>query len=177
TGCGRSPGPGWPMPSTPAEPETATNSGKSWRTPSPDGALEVGPRRPHMNDAEERLMTVFSAALERGQDGERQAYLDQACADDPALRHRVEALLRAHDRAGGFLGRVPDPAETAGAEPSTGTGPTADFAARAVIAGRYKLLERIGEGGMGEVYLAQQTEPIRRLVAGKLGKPGVDSRP
>src|SRR5262249_40038727 len=72
---------------------------KSWRTPSPDGALEVGTRRPLMNDAEERLMTVFLAALERGSAGERQAYLDQACADDPALRHRVEALLRAHDRA------------------------------------------------------------------------------
>ena len=129
-----------------------------------------------MNDAEEHLMTVFSAALERGSAAERQAYLDRACADDPPLRHRVEALLRAHDRAGGFLGRVPDQAETAGAEPSKGTGPTADFAASAVIAGRYKLLERIGEGGMGEVYLAQQTEPIRRLVAVKLVKPGMDSR-
>jgi hypothetical protein len=113
-----------------------------------------------MNDAEEHLMTVFSAALESGSAAERQAYLDRACADDPALRHRVEALLRAHDRAGGFLGRVPDPAETAGAEPSRGTGPAEDSVWGGVIAGRYKLLERIGEGGMGEVYLAQQTEPI-----------------
>src|SRR5262249_57115790 len=109
-------------------------------------------------------------ALARGSTAERQVYLDQACADDPALRHRVEALLRAHDRAGGFLGRVPDPAETAGAEPSKGTGPTADFAASAVIAGRYKLLERIGEGGVGRGHPAQQTEPIRRLVAGEPGQ-------
>jgi tetratricopeptide (TPR) repeat protein len=115
-------------------------------------------------------MTVFSAALERGSAAERQAYLDRACADDPHLRHRVEALLRAHDRAGGFLGRVPDPAETAGAEPSVGTGPAA------VIAGRYKLLERIGEGGMGEVWMAEQTEPVRRKVAIKLIRPGMDSR-
>jgi serine/threonine protein kinase/tetratricopeptide (TPR) repeat protein len=129
-----------------------------------------------MNDAEEHLMSVFSVALERGSAGERQAYLDQACADDPALRARVEALLRAHDRAGGFLGRVPDPAETAATEQSEGTGPTADLAANVVIAGRYRMLERIGEGGMGEVYLAQQTEPIRRLVAVKLVKPGMDSR-
>jgi serine/threonine protein kinase/tetratricopeptide (TPR) repeat protein len=129
-----------------------------------------------MNDAEEHLLTVFSAALECGSAAERQAYLDRACADDPPLRQRVEALLRSHDRAGGFLGRVPGPAETAGDAPSEATGLAAEPAASAVIAGRYKLLERIGEGGMGEVHLAQQTEPIRRLVAVKLIKPGMDSR-
>ena len=128
-----------------------------------------------MNDAEEHLMTVFSAALDRGSADERQAYLDRACAGDPALRQRVEALLRAHDRAGGFLGRS-GPAETAGDAPSEGTGPAADPVAGDVIAGRYKLLEPIGEGGMGEVYLAEQTEPIRRLVALKVVKPGMDSR-
>ena len=129
-----------------------------------------------MNDAEAHLMTVFSAALERGSAAEQNAYLDRACADDPALRQRVEALLRAHDRAGGFLGRVPDPAETAGSEPSGGPGPAADLAAGVVIAGRYKLLERIGEGGMGEVWMVEQTEPVRRKVAIKLIRPGMDSR-
>ena len=68
-----------------------------------------------MNDDQEHLMTVFSAALARGSTAERQAYLDQACADDPHLRQRVEALLRAHDRAGAFLGRVPGAAETTAA--------------------------------------------------------------
>jgi hypothetical protein len=129
-----------------------------------------------MNDAEEHLMTVFSAALELGSAAERQAYLDRACAGDPALRQRVEALLRALDRAGGFLGRVPGPAETAGAEPLEGTGPADVPQAGAVIVGRYKLLERIGEGGMGDVWMAEQTRPVRRKVALKLIKAGMDSR-
>ena len=62
-----------------------------------------------MNDAEEHLMTVFSAALDCGSADERQAYLDRACAGDPALRERVEALLRAHGRGGDFLGRAAGP--------------------------------------------------------------------
>ncbi len=128
-----------------------------------------------MNDAEEHLMTVFSAALDCGSADERQAYLDRACAGDPALRQRVEALLRAHERAGGFLG-PPGPEETAAREPSAESSPAAAPEAGTIVAGRYKLLERIGEGGMGEVWMAEQAQPVRRKVALKLIRPGMDSR-
>ena len=128
-----------------------------------------------MNDAEEHLMTVFSAALDCGSADERQAYLDRACAGDPALRHRVEALLRAHERAGGFLG-APGPESTVGREPSAESSPAAAPEAGTIVAGRYKLRERIGEGGMGEVWMAEQAQPVRRTVALKLIRPGMDSR-
>jgi serine/threonine protein kinase/tetratricopeptide (TPR) repeat protein len=130
-----------------------------------------------MNDAEAHLMTVFSTALDCGSAEERAAYLDRACAGDPALRERVEALLRAHGRGGDFLGRAAGPAKTTGFEPGAGeASPDTAPDSGAVIAGRYKLLERIGEGGMGEVWMAEQTEPVRRKVALKLVKPGMDSR-
>src|SRR5262245_46023736 len=129
-----------------------------------------------MSDPEDHLMTVFTAALDCGSAAERDAYLDRACAGDPGLRGRVEALLRAHARAGGFLGRA-DPEGAGGPEPVAGRGtPAAGLAPGAVVAGRYKLLERVGEGGMGEVWMAEQTEPVRRKVALKLIKPGMDSR-
>jgi tetratricopeptide (TPR) repeat protein/cell division protein FtsB len=133
--------------------------------------------------------TIFMEALERATPGERAAFLDAACAGDPALRERVEALLRSHDDAGKFLG-TPVPERLAGAapddtrtspaaaesdEPTAGGGP-AGPATAALIGGRYKLIEQVGEGGMGTVWLAQQTEPVRRSVAVKLIKPGMDSR-
>ncbi len=123
-----------------------------------------------MSDAPDRTETVFAAAVALEDPDERAAYLDQACAGDPALRGRVEALLRAHERAGHLLDR-PAPvgpeltgAYTSGALPGT------------VLAGRYKLLEQIGEGGMGTVWVAEQTQPVRRKVALKLIKPGMDSK-
>jgi serine/threonine protein kinase/WD40 repeat protein/tetratricopeptide (TPR) repeat protein len=129
-----------------------------------------------MSDPEDHLMTVFTAALDCSSAAERAAYLDQACAGDPGLRERVEALLRAHAQAGGFLGRA-ELEGTGGFEPAAERGTlAAGLAAGAVVAGRYKLLEQIGEGGMGEVWLAEQTKPVRRKVALKLIKPGMDSR-
>ena len=126
---------------------------------------------------------VFFAALERPTPAERDAYLDVACAGDPALRARVEKLLAAHPRVGGFL-------EPAVAGDATGTfagadggnvPPTADYSGRdervgALLAGKYKLIEEIGEGGMGSVYMAQQTEPVKRAVAVKVIKAGMDSK-
>ena len=144
---------------------------------------------------------IFLAALDRPR-ADRDAYLDSACAGDAALRRRVEALLRADDEPGPFLsgpgathGDAPgadDLAATAahGAAAPEGTAtlevgeppaaaPSPGPAARVegvVIAGRYKVRQEIGEGGMGSVYLAEQTQPVRRMVALKLIKAGMDSR-
>src|SRR3954464_14631210 len=118
---------------------------------------------------------VFIAALQREDPAERRAYLDGACARKPELREQVEDLLRLHKGAGSFLERPA--AET----PATGTFTNAaeqapSPAAPGAIIGRYKLIQQIGEGGMGTVWMAQQTEPVKRLVAVKFIKAGMDSR-
>jgi serine/threonine protein kinase/tetratricopeptide (TPR) repeat protein len=119
-----------------------------------------------MNDID-RAESVFAAAVALA-GADRAAYLEQACAGDPALRQRVEALLRAHDRPAHFLDRpAAPPQETVEHVP--------DGVAGTLVAGRYKLLEAIGEGGMGTVWMAEQREPVKRLVALKLIKPGMDS--
>ncbi|HEY1376211.1 MAG TPA: hypothetical protein VGF55_05425, partial [Gemmataceae bacterium] len=105
---------------------------------------------------------LFIAALPIGDLAERAAYLDRACAGDPALRQRVDALLAAFDRAGTFLQH---PAASA-------AGPAGPVRPGLVLGGRDRLLEPIGEGGMGAVWMAQQTEPVRRPVAVKLIRPG-----
>jgi tetratricopeptide (TPR) repeat protein len=120
---------------------------------------------------------IFAAALELATPAQRAAYLDAACAGDPALRGAVEALLRAHETDPGFLerpaGSVTGPVDApAAAIP----GPVAAERPGALLAGRYKLLEPIGEGGMGSVWMAQQQQPVKRLVAVKLIQPGLDSR-
>jgi serine/threonine protein kinase/tetratricopeptide (TPR) repeat protein len=108
---------------------------------------------------------IFFAALERPP-AERAAFLDQACAGDAGLRGRIERMLAAQSHLGGFLDppqapAAPDPGQTgAYAPPAEAPG--------AVIAGRYKLLQRIGEGGMGSVWMADQLEPVKRRVAVKL---------
>ncbi len=113
---------------------------------------------------------IFLAALEKRPLEERAAFLDGACRGDVRLRDEVDRLLLAHPSAEKFL----EP-------PAPSAAPTADFASRdekagVVIAGRYKLLEPIGEGGMGSVWMAQQTEPVKRTVALKLIKEGMGTR-
>ena len=108
---------------------------------------------------------IFSEALPLANPVERAAYLDQACAGDLALRQEVESLLSAHAQAGDFLDHtIPLPAPDFLIEP-TGT-----------MIGRYKLLEKIGEGGFGVVYMAEQIEPVQRKVALKIIKAGMDTR-
>jgi WD40 repeat protein/serine/threonine protein kinase len=110
--------------------------------------------------------SIFAAALGKASGAERRKFLDEACGGDETLRQRVERLLEADDRTAGVLERGPDgPTDPPrpGERPGDRVGP-------------YKLLQQIGEGGMGVVYMAEQTEPIRRRVALKIIKPGMDSR-
>jgi serine/threonine protein kinase/tetratricopeptide (TPR) repeat protein len=109
--------------------------------------------------------SIFLNALALPTPAERAAYLDEACRDNPGLRAEVESLLAAHERLGGGL------PPTTGGEPAGAGGE-----AGTVLSGRYKLVEQIGEGGMGTVWMAQQTEPVKRLVALKVIRPGMDSR-
>ena len=111
---------------------------------------------------------IFIAALQKEQPAERSAYLDEACAGDAALRRRVEALLAAHDRL-----RTIHPADALG--PATVDQPPVSEGPGTII-GPYKVLEQIGEGGFGIVFMTEQREPIRRLVALKVVKLGMDTR-
>jgi serine/threonine protein kinase len=111
--------------------------------------------------------SLFHLALEKAA-GERGAFLDAACAGDDQLRLRLEVLLHAHDHPDGFLeapaaNLVATVDEPISERPGTVIGP-------------YKLLEQIGEGGFGVVFMAEQQEPIRRKVALKVLKPGMDTR-
>jgi serine/threonine protein kinase len=111
---------------------------------------------------------IFHEALARSRPEERSAYLEQACAGDPALRASIEALLRANMGASGFLDSPAAASMATGDEPIT-EGP-------GTVIGPYKLLEQIGEGGFGVVFLAEQTQPVRRKVALKILKPGMDTK-
>jgi len=111
---------------------------------------------------------IFHEALARSGAQERTAYLDQACAGDPALRASVQALLRANVGASGFLEPRTDAPVATVDEPHQERPGT--------VIGPYKLLQEIGEGGMGIVWMAEQTHPVQRKVALKVIKPGMDSR-
>jgi eukaryotic-like serine/threonine-protein kinase len=143
--------------------------------------------------------SIFMAALAQDTPSGRSVYLEEACGGDAALRQRVEALLTSHEHAGSFLGKpIPErlaekratpeqgksAAETTGVEcaSSLASGATAnldesgDAERRDAVIGPYKLLQQIGEGGMGTVFLAEQQHPVRRQVALKVIKPGMDTR-
>src|SRR5258706_14626593 len=130
-----------------------------------------------MKEPFEREVEVFNA-VRRLPAGEREVYLDEACARDAGLRQRVEELLRASEEAGGFL-QEPAPGAERDANALTSQSPR-DTAASGEKAGdrigRYKLLQKIGEGGCGVVYMAEQEEPVRRRVALKVIKLGMDTK-
>jgi hypothetical protein len=127
----------------------------------------------------DRVADILCEAIEIPAADERNRYLDQACGDDAELRRRVEKLIKHHFAAGSFLetpaGFLPKletpPLGNESHDPSAST-----VEAHGTMIGRYKLLEQIGEGGMGVVYLAEQRQPVRRHVALKIIKPGMDSR-
>src|SRR5262245_30847520 len=118
---------------------------------------------------------IFIIALQKDDPAQRQAYLDEACAGQPELRRQVEDLLRLHEGAGSFLEEPAAEAGATGAFQGAAEQAASPEAPGAVI-GPYKLIEQIGEGGMGTVWMAQQMEPVKRLVAVKLIKAGMDSR-
>jgi tetratricopeptide (TPR) repeat protein/serine/threonine protein kinase len=112
---------------------------------------------------------IFEVARKIDSRAARDAYLQQVCGDDAAIATRVRALLKAYEESASFL-----------EAPAAGQAATIDAPAPTQTAGTmigpYKLLEPIGDGGMGTVWMAQQSEPIKRLVAIKLIKPGMDSK-
>jgi serine/threonine protein kinase/Tol biopolymer transport system component len=115
------------------------------------------------------VKAIFCAALDKARGTERAAYLEMACGGRPEVRTQVEELLSLHDNAGTFL-EAPPFDSGAVVEPCHMT------EVPGTVIGRYKLLEKIGEGGMAVVYMAEQTEPIRRKVALKIIKLGMDTR-
>src|SRR6266436_5063194 len=121
-----------------------------------------------MNEPHKPVGAIFDAAIELPPE-RRAAYVLAACAGEDLLRQRVEALLRAHDSAGSFMDSlaVGPRRETQVVKPSEQPGDRI---------GRYKLLQQIGEGGCGVVYMAEQEEPVRRRVALKVIKLGMDTK-
>jgi WD40 repeat protein/serine/threonine protein kinase len=111
---------------------------------------------------------IFKAAVKLPAD-QRAAYLDRACDADPELRREVESLLRAHDASCSFMQDRPSRARTTEEYEPITEGP-------GTVIGPYKLMEQIGEGGFGLVFVAEQQQPVRRKVALKVIKPGMDTR-
>jgi WD40 repeat protein/serine/threonine protein kinase len=120
-----------------------------------------------MNDLAGKAKAIFLDAIEKYAPEQWACYLDEACGGDGSLRARVDKLLRARAQLGSFH-ETPEPAPGATTdEPLTERPGT--------MIGSYKLLQQIGEGGMGVVYMAEQQQPVRRKVALKIIKPGMDS--
>ena len=117
---------------------------------------------------------MFEEALRLSDPKERAAYLEKAYGGDEELRHSVEALLQAYDRAGGFLQQPPAVLPGKAFILASGTFPVSEKPGDRI--GHYNLLEKIGEGGCGVVYVADQEEPVRRRVALKIIKLGMDTQ-
>ena len=140
-------------------------------TYSPPSHCKERPFPPGTHDRppSHRAEPFLSKPSRFGPNDARDAFLDQACAGNPQLREEVQALLKSYDAAGAFL-ETPIMGDFVDSEtlvlperPGASIGP-------------YKLLQQIGEGGMGVVYLAEQTSPVERRVALKIIKPGMDTR-
>jgi serine/threonine protein kinase len=121
-----------------------------------------------MNADQNRAKSIFLNAAEIASRADQVAYLEAQCGDDEALRREVAELLAHHAPARAFL-------EAPAAQLGTTIGELASEQPGTVI-GPYKLLQQIGEGGMGTVFMAEQTQPVQRKVALKVIKAGMDSR-
>src|SRR5262245_56396016 len=108
---------------------------------------------------------IFQTARRIDSAEARRDYLNRACGNDTTLRKQIDGLLSAYESSESFLEtpspEVPDRHKTLTEGPGTLIGP-------------YKLLQKIGEGGMGVVFMAEQAEPIQRSIALKIIKPGMD---
>src|ERR1051326_1399398 len=136
-----------------------------------------------MPDPTQREEAIFQAAVHLETPHERAAFVQRECGGDHLLHQRVTSLLQAHDRAGAFLSRplsgfriaaAAAGVEIAASAPKSESTPPTEKAGDRI--GRYKLLQRIGEGGCGVVYMAEQEEPVRRRVALKIIKVGMDTK-
>src|SRR5262245_1521324 len=116
----------------------------------------------------QRVRSIFLEAVERHAPDQWSAFLDRACGADSDLRQRVEVLLRAHAQANSMLDVAAVPPVATIDQPTTESAGT--------LIGPYKLLEQIGEGGMGIVWMAEQKHPVQRKVALKIIKAGMDTR-
>src|SRR5258708_26241946 len=121
-----------------------------------------------MNTSFESIRQIFLAIVEQPS-AQWDALLDEACGDDPELRQQVAVLLTTHAQGEGILDRNEGGRAPTGVYESLSERP-------GTVIGPYKLLQQIGEGGMGTVFMAEQTHPVQRKVAIKVIKPGMDSR-
>ncbi len=112
---------------------------------------------------------IFFEALDKNTPQERAAFLDGACGRDPLLRRRVEGLLANHFERHSFMEQAAAELPTVFAQAPLSEGPGSTI-------GRYKLLEKLGEGGFGAVYVAEQREPVKRRVALKTIQLGMDTQ-
>jgi len=121
------------------------------------------------DNSRQRIRELFFEVYKKKTSKERCRYLDEVCGSDSVLRGEIESLLEAHDRSGSLLENLPVVANVTLDDSPLSEGP-------GTIIGRYKLLEKIGEGGMAVVYMAEQEKPIRRKVALKIIKLGMDTK-
>ena len=121
-----------------------------------------------MNGSDDPKLAVFTEALQLPAH-ERAAYLERTCGGDVELRHAVEALLREYNQVGDFLEKSANTSRTTAKTDTAGAEKPGNYI------GGYKLLQQIGEGGYGVVFMAEQTQPVHRTVALKIIKPGMDT--